>query len=197
MRLLLILVVVAVGFSQPILIDDVIPPDPQVSVSFSMGDFLRGFVRPLLVIVVVGIAIGIAVATPHGRRAALAFLMGRPLDEVAAAHASRAFAATAKAMVVAGILLGFASTLVLLAGHFALKSTQNAPVDIAGSIFFGLQTTIVGLLLGRVVLGTLAEGTAARARAPRPAGHAFAADLALLVALAIPPLITLAITTTY
>ncbi len=193
MRILLIIVVVFIGLCHFLLLDDVVETDPEIQTTFAMGDFIRGFGRPFIMIAVIGVAVGVAGGTPLGRRAAFAFLKGHPIDDVSAAHATRVFSATARAMVAAGALLAFTGALVLLGGHFTLRSTQSSPVTAADAIFLGLNAAITSLVLGRMVAGVLAEGSAAHARTAPPPAHAFTADLGLLVLLAVPTLITLAI----
>lgn len=130
-----------------------------------------------------GILLGGLAAGPGGGHAALDFLRGRVSDPLAMDRAWRFFAAAARAVLATGLIVG-------LAMLGTMSTSQRYEIDIPWACSRGpipmVAASFLSLLLGRILLGTLAEGAARHSPGMRRNVYSLEADLGLLVFLAIP-----------
>jgi len=162
-------------------------------VFFSLGALASELGPPALLLLLVGSLAAVAVAGGGGVRAALAFALGRAGTRDAE-RAQAALLAAARATTGFALVTGLFGSLFLFALLGGGPGREPAPAALSSVLSWTAVTPLLGLLLGRLVLGALADGAAAAAGRPGRVGARSWSDVALIVFCILPAAAFLAMT---
>jgi len=157
----------------------------QVQVSFSPGQFLSVIATPVALVLGLGALVCVAATGRAGLGSALRFVLGRG-QAAERVRAARALQAWSRGTLGAGLVMGLACAASLL-GIAEASAAHPAPAKVAEGIHWVLLAPFCGLALGRIALGSLAEG--AELEAGLDSTSSPGADLGLLFFAAFPLLV--------